>query len=199
MPLPLSPDFDRARAYAQHRLEHDLPSYFTYHSIWHTRDEVAPMADRLAEMEGIMGEERVLLNTAAWYHDVGCVVQRQDHEAVGVGLAAAVLPNYGYTPDHIQVIANIIMATKLPQTPRTHLERIIADADLDVLGREDFAARNIVLRAELAHLGLTFTDEGWWRNQLEFLQKHQYFTDSARHLRDAQKVRNMAYLQQLLA
>src|SRR5436309_16127441 len=73
-----------------------------------------------------------------------------DHERASAQIAAAILPNYGYTPAHIQAICGMIMATKLPQAPHTLLEQIVADADLDVLGRPDFVTRNQDLHTELA-------------------------------------------------
>jgi hypothetical protein len=75
---------------------------------------------------------------------------------------------------------------------------IRADADLDVLGREDFMARNRALRAELAAYGQTTTDGQWHKSQLEFIQNHCYFTAAARALRDAQKQKNIAALRELI-
>jgi hypothetical protein len=79
------------------------------------------------------------------------------------------------------------------------LEEIIADADLDVLGREDFFTWNHALRLELEAFGATSGDEEWYRRQLQFIKDHEYFTASAHKLRDAQKQANAAKLVSLLA
>jgi hypothetical protein len=42
----------------------------------------------------------------------------------------------------------LIMVTRLPQTPNSLLEEIIADADLDSLGRADFQVRYEALRRD---------------------------------------------------
>lgn len=192
------PDFERARQYALERLERELPPTLFYHSLAHTRDDVVPAAERLATMEGVDGEALLLLRTAAFYHDLGHVEQYTNHEAIGIRIAVEVLPRFGYSAAHIQVISGIIMATKLPQSPRALLEEIMADADLDILGRDDFLARNQDLRTERAALGLPTTDEEWYSSQLEFIQTHRYFTAAARTLRDAKKQQNIEEMIKLL-
>ena len=91
------------------------------------------------------------------------------------------------------------MATVVPQGPVTILEQILADADLDVLGRDDFMLRNGNLRRELAFFGQEFTDAQWFSGQLKFVGTHTYFTASARALRDAGQVKNVADLKKKLA
>ncbi len=192
------PDFECARQYALGRLERELPPILFYHSLAHTRDDVVPAAERLAAMEGVDGEALLLLRTAAFYHDLGHVEQYTNHETIGIRIAAQVLPRFGYSAAHIQVICGIIMVTKLPQSPHTLLEEIMADADLDVLGRDDFFTRNEDLRAERAALGMLITDEEWYSGQLEFIQSHRYFTAAARTLREARKQQNIKELIKLL-
>jgi len=188
------PDFERAKQYALERLTRDLSPDYHYHSLWHTQEDVVPAAERLAEKEGITGESLLLLRTAAWFHDVGCIVQRAEHEAIGVGIVLTVLPGLGYSRDQLRIIQGMIMATRLPQTPHTLLDQILADADLDALGREDFVARNTALRAELAAFGVFWTDQDWRENQINFLREHHYFTAVARSLRQAQKQLNLEAL-----
>ncbi len=192
------PDFARARAHALDRLERELSPALCYHSLAHTRDDVLPAVERLAAAEGIAGEALLLLRTAAYYHDLGFVVQRQDHEVIGAHLAAEALPRFGYGPAQIAQITGMIMATRLPQTPHTLLEQILADADLDVLGREDFLATNERLRVEMAASGVPASDADWYRVQLHFLRGHRYWTAAAQDLRNAQKQRNIEIMARLL-
>ncbi len=192
------PDFEQAKHYALARLEQELSPSLSYHSLGHTRDDVLPAVERLATLEGMTAEDRLLLLTAALYHDLGFIEQYNNNEAIGARIASEALPRFSYTPEQIQTIGSAIMATKLPQSPHTRLEEIIADADLDVLGRDDFMARNQALRDELAAYGCPTTDEGWYSYQLQFLQAHRYFTSAAKSLRDAQKKRNLEMLTALL-
>lgn len=123
--------FRTARAYALQRLERELAPELTYHSLAHTRDDVAPATLRLSAIIGVSGEQRILLHTAAYFHDLGFVIQRADHELLSARIAAEMLPTFGYTPAQIEIVHGMIMATKLPQSPRTILEQLLADADLD--------------------------------------------------------------------
>jgi uncharacterized protein len=149
-------------------------------------------------MNGIRSEELLLLRTAAWFHDVGFVERRRDHEQVGVQIMAAALPHFGYDAAQITCLAGMIMATRLPQTPRSFLEELLADADLDNLGTESFLQRNEDLRLELAANGELTTSKQWYRNQLVFLQSHHYWSAAAISLRELAKQRHIALIHELL-
>jgi uncharacterized protein len=191
-------DFEGARQHALERLERELSPAYIYHSLAHTRDEVVPVVEWLAGLEGVGGEALLLLRTAAYYHDIGLLRQRVNHEAAGVKIAAAILPRFSYGPAQIQAIGGMIMATQLPQRPRTPLEALLADADLDVLGRADFMYRNQALRAEIEAFDAPIGDAQWYGEQLSFMQAHRYWTATARVLRDDQKRINCTALLQLL-
>jgi uncharacterized protein len=192
-------DYSGAKRYALTRLERELPATIFYHSLWHTRDEVAARARWLAQEEGLSSEMQQLITTAAYFHDIGFVNQRVDHELVSARIAAGILPNFGFRPDHIALVQGMIMATELPQTPHNRLEEIIADADLDVLGRADFFSRNNALRAELATAGVITSDESWYVQQACFIQHHRYFTKAARRQRAQRKWANLQELHSIIS
>ncbi len=188
------PDFQSATHHAVERLEKKLSILYTYHSMKHTCEEVVGMTGRLAEMEGIDEETRTLMLTGAYFHDIGFTIQRVNHEQVGAEYTRAVLPQYGYSPDQIEIIQGIILATRIPQRPQNLMEQIVADADLDSLGRIDFWTRSLALRSEMAMMGAYFTDDEWCERQRLFLKQHHYFTASASLLRDEQKQNNIQFL-----
>ena len=192
-------DFERARQYALQRLERELAPTLIYHSLAHTRDEVAPAAEQLAAMEGVTGQVLVLVSTAAYFHDLGFVEPSSNHEAASARIAADVLPGFGYHSEQIQAVRGMILATRIPQSPHTLLEQIMADADLEVLGREDFMVRNQALRAELAASGKSMTDAQWYTGQLKFMRSHHYWTVGARMLRDSLKQENIKVMVRQLA
>lgn len=194
-------DLAGAKHYALSRLEQHLPERFVYHSLEHTRDNVYPIAMTIAELEGVSGRALCLLRTAAYFHDLGFSEPphtAQDHEVRGSAIAQQVLANFGYDGDDISLIQGMILATKLPQKPNTLLERIIADADLSVLGQRDFLKQNRALRAELESGGMDTDDRRWLTGQYNFLSGHRYFTRAARQLLSAQKSVNLASLRTLI-
>ena len=193
------PNFERAQYYVRKRMERELPSNLYYHSVDHTFRDVLPAAERFAALEGVIGEPLLLLRTAACYHDIGFVEQYDNHETSSVRIATQALPRFGYGSEQIDIICRIIMATRLPQSPHTLLENIMADADLDMLGREDFLTGSFALRAELGAFGTPSTDAEWYRRQIDFFRSHRYFTSAAQNLREAQKQQNIRALVKLLA
>jgi uncharacterized protein len=191
-------DFVGARDYIVERLARSLPADLYYHGVHHTVNDVLPAVRNYARLAGIDGDELLLLETAACYHDCGYLKQYQANEPIAVEMAAEALPGFGYSPAQIEIIGRIIMATRLPQKPETLLEQIICDADLDSLGRDDFFISSHRLRLERAAYGQPTNILEWYKMQLTFLKSHAYFTEVARDMRDAGKKKNIEEIKRLL-
>jgi uncharacterized protein len=191
-------NFELARHYALDRLEQELPPNLLYHGITHTRDDVVPAVEMLAGMEGVQGDALSLLLTAAWFHDLGFVEQPRYHELISARISVQVLPGFGYTDKQVEIVRWAVLATALPQAPQNLLEKILTDADLDVLGRDDFMFLNDNLRRELAFYGKDYSDRDWYSGQIKFIESHAYFTSSARALRDAGQRKNINELKKRL-
>lgn len=192
------PDLVGAVNYAINLLRSNLSRELVYHSLEHTCDEVARSARRIAHLTGVNLEEMLLIRTAAYFHDVGFINRRHEHEQESARIAASVLPQFGYSAAQIDLVTGQIIATRFPQSPQNALEAILADADLSVLGKKQFLARNQDLRQELAALGEPVSDDVWYSSQLAFLRSHRYFTPVARKLYDSGKVQNVRLLTQIL-
>lgn len=193
-----TPDYDRAIEYALGRLRNELPATLSYHCAEHTEHDVLPAARRLAERAGVDLEDQRLLEIGAAFHDLGHIYNSARHEAIGVDLINEVLPQYGFAPEAVGRVAAMILATRMPQSPNTLLEQLLADADLDSLGREDFLETSKALWKERAALGIPHSWPEWLEVQLLFLRSHRYFTDVARALRDDGKRRNIQMLEELV-
>ena len=173
------------------KLKVDLPEYLLYHSVSHMRD-VKVQAMRIATSEGITNQEDLdLLETAAIYHDCGFLSTYTNHEEKGCEIAREVLPDFDYTPAQIKVIEGLIMATKVPQNPKSKLEEIICDADLDYLGRDDFFTIGDYLYEELLHIGVIKDEISWNLLQIKFLTAHHYFTQTNIKDREPLKSENL--------
>lgn len=185
--MSMTPNIEKARDYCLDRLKNELSPKLTYHKLEHTTHEVVPAADRLATFEHVSDDDRILLLTAAYYHDLGFIYARQGHELVSIELAEQILPEFGYPQEQVMVIRGIILATHIPQSPANLLERIMADADLDYFGQDNFWTRSMDLRQEYENYGVIFADEEWFLYQFRFISEHQYFTTSELSLREAKK------------
>lgn len=183
-----------AREYALERLTNDVPTTHCYHNVEHTRDGVVPVALEIGRKLNLSPHDLALLETAAWFHDIGLIHTNAEHERMGCAIAASVLTQFEYTQGEIERIETMIMATKVPQAPTDLLAAILCDADLDVLGREDFRPKNERLRQEMANLGQSFSDARWYSSQWRFIIEHHYHTPPARQRRTQQKMLNAQYL-----
>lgn len=168
------------------KLKKELPAHLSYHNIDHTTD-VHEVAGRIARGEAVSNHDLKLLLTAALFHDTGFIKMRIGHEAESCRIARQYLPGYNYKTEEIEAICGMIMATKVPQAPKTALEKILCDADLDYLGRNDFFILSCKLFAELCADGLIETEVEWDREQIEFMAQHHYHTATSVKLRQPKK------------
>lgn len=193
------PNFLRAEQYVLGRLARELSPHLSYHSLYHTRDDVLPAAVRLGRASDLNEEEYQALTTAALFHDTGFVVAYQNHEVHSIAIARAALPDFGYSPAQIDRVAELIAATRMPQRPSDRLQELMCDADLDLLGRDDFMRLNQALLAEVRHYSpRPLPDETWMRDQLRFIEDHHFFSPAAQAFRAKGEERNRALMRAAL-
>lgn len=179
------------------KLEKELPDYLYYHNVKHTVDIVTEV-ELIGWGEGCTDEEILLLKTAGLLHDAGHTVAYDNHEYHGTVLAREMLPQYNYSPGQIEKICSIIMATKMPPKPVNLLENIICDSDLDYLGRSDFIPVSNTLYEELKAQNKIGSLNDWNKLQVKFISGHQYFTQTARSLREVNKQQQIERIQSLI-
>ncbi len=189
--------YDDLEEFVLDKLEKELPEFLYYHNLKHTID-VTIGVEVIGKGEGITDEELLLLKTAALFHDAGHIIESKNHEYHGTTIVRDILPRYLYTPEQIETICEIIMATKLPPDPKNKLERIICDADLDYLGRRDFIPVSDTLFRELKAQNLVGSLNDWNKLQIKFLTNHQYFTDTANKLREVSKQKQVERIKVLI-
>jgi predicted metal-dependent HD superfamily phosphohydrolase len=175
------------------RLSRDLTQTSPYHNYSHEVD-VCEAATRVGRQEGLSDYELFLLRTGALTHDIIVSPGRSDNEEKSAEIIQIYLPRFGYFSEEINETGRIILATKMPQAPKTLMGRIICDADLDNLGREDFLEKSELVREELK------IPEGtkWYEGCLALLQNHHYWTQSEKALRDPGKAANIQRLEKML-
>lgn len=192
-----SVNLERAKEFILNKLTEELPKHLHYHNISHILD-VYDAAMRYAKLEGISAEDTELLKVAALFHDSGFIVKADGHELISCKFAEEYLPDFGYSFNQIEKIKGMIMATRIPQTPKNHLEQILADADLDYLGRTDFEEISNGLFEELKAENKISDLNAWNKIQVSFFEKHSYFTESAKRLRNEKKRINLEHIKSQL-
>jgi predicted metal-dependent HD superfamily phosphohydrolase len=191
-------DYEKAKDFIIKRLKNGLSSDLRYHNIEHTFD-VLQSVEKLCQMENVNGPDLLLIKTAALFHDSGMLVRYENHEEASTELTRKYLPEFGYTAHDIEIINQMIITTKLPQKAKTHLEKVLCDADLDYLGRDDFFMIAHKLKYEWNKLNINkISLKEWYELQRDFLETHTYFTKSAIKLHQKKKSQNLIEVKELL-
>ncbi len=191
-------DVQAAQAFIFEKMARNLSPTLFYHGLHHTHD-VLSVALALAAAEGITDPEALaLLHTAACFHDCGFITTYKGHEEEGCRLAGLLLPAFGYKPDQIETVCGLIKATEIPQNAQTPLEKILCDADLDYLGRDDFEPIARTLYDELRQRELVPDEPTWNSIQVNFLTAHRYHTATAKATRHPRLLEHLAALRTLV-
>ena len=159
-------------------LQSGLSKNYTYHNMAHTSSVVGDLK-HFVDFYDISRYNYNLLKTAALFHDIAFVKSHVNHEEESAQIASEQLPRYGFTKAEIDAVAGMIMATKLPQKPRTFLECVLCDADLFYLGGKQYFKIAEGLRQEWSNIGFMDDELKWVEAQLNFLQAHSYHTSYA--------------------
>ncbi|MFC3878924.1 HD domain-containing protein [Algoriphagus namhaensis] len=168
------------------RLREELPSHLTYHGIAHTSD-VLHVCNQYIRRYNLSQEDRMMLKIGATVHDMGFLKSPVNHEETGANMAEQMMKEMGMSQKQVDIMRGLVMSTKIPQSPKTQLEEIICDADLDYLGRDDYPEISQRLFDELKFMGILKTPEDWKNLQINFLKSHSFHTPFAKKNREPKK------------
>ncbi len=170
-----------AQNYATDLYQTKVSKSIHFHTLQHTQ-EVLAASEKIAEYYQLADEDRFSLSLAAWFHDTGYSGgTAKGHEDLSVELALKFLNEQQIGQPVVDKVKGCINATRIPQTPASLIEQIICDSDLFHLGTEDFKEKNRLLREELNDFGGNdLSKKDWRRLNIDFLEKHNYFTSYAK-------------------
>ena len=195
---PHTPRLEIVDRYVRLLFRDELPEGFKYHNADHTLHPtkgVVASANRIAISENISEHDRELLIAAAYFHDTGYIRQYKKNEPVAARMAGRIIILIGYKPNEVAKIPKMILSSDLESEPESHIEKILCDADLDHFGREDFFKLDGRFREELREKGMNVNDDvKWYKDTLELLKKHQFYTESQKKLRGKGKQKNIKRL-----
>ena len=177
------------------QLKEKLPNYLSYHSMDHIID-VANVCNDYIEYYDIPEEMAKLMRIAAICHDYGYIESSLDHEERSIVAIKPFLTPI-LTSKEVEIVNGMIRATKVPQEPKTFYEEILADADLDYLGRKDYDEISAKLFNEYLHFDIVSNKIEWLDLQIWFLENHKFHTDFAKKNRQKLKFENIKELKSL--
>lgn len=185
--------YERFKEHILNRLKKELPENLSYHGVHHTLDVLHTVIN-LGKNESLSENDQLILNTAALLHDCGYIYTYHHNEELAVKMAKKILPDFGYSTLQIKTICSIIRTTKIKSVPKTKLQKIMNDADYDYLGRKDYTQIADSLLKELLLQGYDYTELDWLKIQIKFLERHKFYTQSSKTLRDESKAKLLADL-----
>jgi len=189
--------FNDLQEFVLEKMEREMPKDMHYHSVKHTVD-VVTQTELIGLGENINEEEILILKTAALMHDIGHILSYENHEENSCIIARELLNDFNYSTQQIENVCELIMSTKMPPAPKNILEKIICDSDLDYLGRTDFIPVSNCLYRELKEHNKIGSLNEWNKLQLNFISNHQYFTQTARNLREVNKIMQIERIKGLI-
>ncbi|KAA9333433.1 HD domain-containing protein [Hymenobacter busanensis] len=188
----------QAKAHIEQLFEAHLPKQLVYHSFKHTAG-VAKETAALAEAARLDPADQEALLLAAWFHDAGFTEKTDGHEFRSTELAEQWLQERHYPADRIALVKQLIEATHRDAKRETELEKILVDADMSSLGKEEFFANAELLRAEWeTTAGRVFSNVEWAEYQLDFLLTHKFCSDVAQERYKEQLKENIKDQRKLL-
>ncbi|RWY49979.1 Pycsar system effector family protein [Mucilaginibacter gilvus] len=182
-------------------------AYYKTHAdprlVYHDKQHTENMVNRAIEIANhyqVNDRDYFVVVAAGWFHDTGYVLDIANHEEESAKLACTYLKNIGVTEEDIADIKGCIMATRMPQSPLSLLEKIICDADLYHLGTDYFFDTDKLMRKETSTLHNSELNKAdWWRKSIAFLSAHEYHTDYCQVLLNSTKQQNIQVLKNKLA
>lgn len=186
---------NKARNFVEHLFKDKLSSEYLYHNFVHT-SEVVEKAEEILKHSEVSSEDYDKVLLALWFHDIGYVVNCQEHEKESAKILKEFLANEDVTEEYIAEVSQLILATDKYHTPENFLEKVVKDADTAHIAFKEYSEKAKLLRKEWEILNAKqFTTEEWNALNLNFLQNtHQYYTDYAKENWEPKKQKNIKKL-----
>jgi len=187
---------EQSEDFVSNLLKDKLSNLYSYHNFNHTLTVVNAVKE-LCKKEDVDGNEKEMLLVAAWFHDTGYTFGYEKHEEESVKIATKFLKEKGQSDEFIAKVSSLILATVKEYVPKTHLEKIIKDADYAHLVGSQYETTCELLRLELknAH-NVSFSNTEWAKENLNFLlNKHRFYTDYALKKWQPLKEKNLILVQ----
>ena len=172
-----------------------LEKYY-YHNYEHTFD-VTNRAIYLGKKEWLEEGNLELLALAWIFHDTWFLKQYDKNEIFWANTAENYLKTISYSNNKINEIKMLIMATyPLYLEPKSIMEKVIKDADMDILWKDNFFERSINLKKEIEIIKqIKIKNIDWYSSTLNLFVNHKFFTNTQIKERNWKKDENKKILE----
>ncbi len=179
-------------------LQDNLNSIYHYHNAEHTLN-VCTMIAEFSENCILPENEIAALKIAAIFHDFGYLESAFDNEGLALPFMMEFCKKYGVEEKVSHRAGELIMETAFPYHPVSAAGELLCDADIEYIGRVCFFEKAGLFRQEMSALNHIYSDQQWWKLELDFLQNNQFFSTVCREKRSAGRLANIAKVKAILA
>ncbi|MEN6457219.1 MAG: Pycsar system effector family protein [Prolixibacteraceae bacterium] len=173
------------------------PKYL-FHTLDHTLN-VAGQAEKIGKEEKLSEPEMQAVLIAAWFHDVGYLIQPEDHESFSIRTVRSFFEKCPVEPFILQTVEACIHATRRDHEPLTLPEKVIMDADVSHLGDPDFISISKKLRKERSICtNCEVQPLDYWKSTLAFMERQQFYTSYALAHFQPVKLQNIEKVKELI-
>ncbi|MEL7586183.1 MAG: Pycsar system effector family protein [Prolixibacteraceae bacterium] len=189
---------DQAKLFVIDFFNQNSDPKYTFHTLEHTL-HVVHQAEEIGKGEGLDEKQMQAVLIAAWFHDVGYLIQLEDHESCSIRMVRSFLEKYPVQPEVAEMIEACIKATRRDHEPLTLPEKVIMDADVSHLGDPDFITISKKLRKERSICtNCEVQPLEYWKGTLAFMERQQFHTGYALSHFQPVKLQNLEKVRELI-
>ena len=181
--------------YVSKFLDEKLSDRIEFHTINHAKC-VVENAEFIGKNSGLNDDEINIVKLCAWFHDTGYIIKPEGHEEESARIAAKFLTSKGIDESTITYVKNCILSTRTPQQPKDLLSRVLCDADLMHLSKDNYLEKIEKMRKEWINRSeKKISKRSFHSTSLKFFKTHEYHTDFAKKELQPKKEKNLQLLQ----
>lgn len=165
-----------------------------FHSADYIRS-VSLQADLLARAEKLSDQDYIHLRLASVFIYFGYAFDYNDPEAAALKRAAEILSFYGFDPQTLEAVRDLIASAPSPEQT-SMAGRVLHDAVYDFTGRIDFISMVDRLYREEKAYGKTGDPKAWFRELAFRIGENGFLTETARRLRSVNKDEQLSALRE---
>jgi predicted metal-dependent HD superfamily phosphohydrolase len=157
-------------------LKNNLDEKYVYHNYTHTK-RVVKSTQEIIDNSQINVKEKEALLLAAWLHDTGYTESDDNHEEESAKIADRYLKEHNVDAETMDLVRQLILATKFNGVPSGELEEIMRDADASHFAKDYYNETSELLKKEYMLRGQEFTNKEWRNENIKvFTEKHRYYS-----------------------
>lgn len=190
---------DEAKLFVIDFFEKNKSEKLSFHAIDHTMSVVG-QAELIGIHEKLNETELQAVIIASWFHDVGYLVQLNNHEEASISIVRSFFETHPASPEIIELVVCCIEATKRQTEPASLVEKVILDADVSHLGFENFISLSKKLKKEFSLCQeREIAALEYWSDTFRFMNSHVFYTSYGQQVYSPVKEQNKLVVASLIA